>query len=201
MNRIITVGRQFGSGGRELGRRLAEELNIEYYDKEILEAIAKHTALSEEYIRQVVESKPHSLYPIRIGRSIPTVDDYHTKQIRTVYSAQNEIINSLADRSDCVIVGRCADYILRDRDPYRIFVYADIGSRIKRCMERSDETERFSEKEWQKKILKVDKNRKQYYEFYTGRNWGDISNYDLCINTSNRIIKDMIPSIAKLFIG
>ena len=84
MGRIITIGRQFGSGGRELGRRLAEELNIEYYDREILAEIAKHTSLAEEYIQNVVERQPHSLLPITIGRSFTYVEDYAFKQAQTV---------------------------------------------------------------------------------------------------------------------
>lgn len=198
MRRIITIGREFGSGGRELGRRLAEELNIEYYDREILTQIAKHTSLAEEYIQNVVERQPHSLLPITIGRSFAYVEDYAFKQAQAVYQAQSKIICELAEKSDCVIIGRCADYILRDQKPLRIFVYADLESRIARCMDRRGEGENQTEKEMKKQIQAMDKNRARYYEFYTGTKWGDKINYDLCINTTGTVIKDIVPAIAKM---
>ncbi|MBE6973582.1 MAG: cytidylate kinase-like family protein [Ruminococcaceae bacterium] len=198
MGRIITIGREFGSGGRELGRRLAEELQIEYYDRELLTEIAKHTSLAEEYIRNVVERQPHSLLPITIGRSFTYVDDYAFKQAQAVYQAQSKIIRELAEKSDCVIIGRCADYILQDKKPLRLFVYADMDSRVRRCMERRSPGESQTEKEMKKQIQTVDKNRARYYEFYTGLKWGDKLNYDLCINTTDVVIKEIVPAIAKM---
>ncbi len=198
MGRIITIGRQFGSGGRELGRRLAELIGAEYYDKEIIAEIAKHTSLSEEYVKNLVESKPHSLYPITIGKTIAYVGDYQLAQQQSVYSAQNDIIKDLASKTDCVIVGRCADYILREMNPFRIFVYADIQSKVRRCIERADESERLTEKEIKRHIKDIDKGRAKYYEFYTGKVWGDIENYDLCINTTNSSIKDIVGGVARM---
>jgi len=198
MGRIITIGREFGSGGRELGRRLAEELHIEYYDKELLTEIAKHTSLAEEYIQNVVERQPHSLMPITIGRSFAYGEDYVLKQVQAVYRAQSEIIRDLANKSDCVIIGRCADYILREQNPFRIFVYADMESRVRRCMERRTDGETQTEKQMIKQSRAMDKNRARYYEFYTGLKWGDKFNYDLCINTSDTVIKEIVPAIAKM---
>ena len=200
MSRIITIGREFGSGGRELGRRLAEELGIQYYDKEILTEIAKNTSLSESYIQTVVEGKPHKLFPITIGQSFAYSSDYHVRQMQEIFHAQTEIIRSLADKGDCVIIGRCADYILREQKPVRIFVYADIDSRVQRCMSRrtDDETE-MSEQEMKKKILAIDKDRARYYSDFTGQKWGDKAFYDLCINTTAVEIKKAVPYIAKLF--
>ncbi len=198
MGRIITIGREFGSGGRELGRRLAEELKIEYYDREILTEISRHTSLAEEYIQNVVERQPHNLLPITIGRSFTYVEDYAFKQAQTVYQAQSRIIREMAEKSDCVIIGRCADYILQEKNPLRIFVYAELESRIQRCMERRGEGENQTEKEMKKQILAVDKNRARYYEFYTGLKWGDKINYDLCINTTGTVIKEIVPAIAKM---
>ena len=145
MNKIITIGREFGSGGRELGRRLARELGFDYYDKEILTEIAKHTSLSEEYVQQVVENQPRQLFPITVGRSFLYVDTQPLQQASTVFHAQQEIIREMAERSDCVIVGRCADYILRDKKPFRIFVYADMQSRIDRCRSRAAEGENMTD--------------------------------------------------------
>lgn len=198
MGRIITIGREFGSGGRELGRRLAEELQIEYYDREILGEIAKHTSLAEEYIRNVVEHQPHNLLPITIGRSFAYVENYAFKQAQAVYQAQSEIIREMAAKSDCVIIGRCADYILRKEKPFRIFVYADLESRVRRSMDRRTEQEQIGEKQMKKQIRDMDKNRARYYEFYTGLKWGDKSNYDLCINTTDTVIKDIVPALAKM---
>ena len=199
MGRIITIGRQFGSGGRELGRRLAEELNIEYYDREILAEIAKHTSLAEEYIQNVVERQPHSLMPITIGRSFAFVEDYAFKQAQAVYQAQSEIIRELAEKSDCVIIGRCADYILRDRNPLRIFVYADEESRVRRCMQHLREEEQgMTEKQMLRRIRALDKERTRYYDFYTGLKWGDKYHYDLCVNTSGTVVKELVPGIAKM---
>lgn len=200
MNKIITIGREFGSGGREFGRRLAEELGYEYYDKEIIAAIAEKTSMSQEYVQEILEGKPHTLYPITIAQSMFITDNFYIQQEQSIYLAQSEIIRELAQKSNCVIVGRCADFILRDLKPYRIFVYADIDSRIKRCIARNTDSQKhFSEKEIKKHILSIDKNRAKYYNFYTGNQWSDKSNYDLCINTTDVVIKDIVSVIAKMF--
>ncbi len=199
MNKVITVGRQFGSGGRELGRRLAEALGIEYYDKEILAAIAQHTSLSEEYVHNIIERTPHSLFPITTGQSFSYVCDYPLQQMNTIYQAQTDIIRDMAEKSDCVIVGRCADYILRDSKPLRLFVYADMDSRIRRCLARSAGAEHLTEKEVRRQIQQLDKNRSDYYEYFTDRKWGDMNNYDLCVNTSGQDIKTLVACLAKMF--
>ncbi len=191
---VITLGREFGSGGRELGRRLADHLQIAYYDKEILTEIAKRTQLTEEYIHNVVEHHPYPLLPITVGHSLYPDMTFQIQQ--SVYVEQSNIIKEMAAASDCIIVGRCADYILRDIKPFRIFVYADMDSRIMRCHNRAPEGEHLSDKEMKQMIQKVDKGRSKYYEFYTGEKWGDKSHYDLCINTSNVVIKDLVPHLA-----
>ena len=199
MNKIITIGREFGSGGRELGRRLARELSFDYYDKEILSEIARHTSLSEEYVQQVVENQPRQLFPITVGRSFLYVDTQPLQQASSVFRAQQEIIREMAERSDCVIVGRCADYILRELKPFRIFVYADLQSRIARCRARAPEGEHLSDKEYKQQIQSVDKSRARYYDFYTDMKWGDKLNYELCINTTNQDIPALVGVLAKLF--
>lgn len=191
MKRIITVGREFGSGGRELGRRLAEELGYEYYDKEIINAIAEKTSLSAEYVKQVVEAKPHALFPITVANSFSYMDSYASQQLQSVYAAQCTILREMAAKSPCVIIGRCADYILADMEPLRIFIYADLDSRVKRCLAREEEGGKMSVREMQKTIRSIDRGRAKYYEFYTGLKWGDKRNYDLCINTTNTNIKEL----------
>ncbi len=198
MNRIITVSREFGSGGREFGRRLSEALGIAYYDHEIITEIAKRTSLSERYVQDIVEHNPIRSFPITIGRSFYPAPNPVFEQSISVYQKQTEIIEEMASKSDCVIVGRCADYILKEQSPFRIFVYADIKSRISRCRER-DSQNALSDKEIKENIALIDKKRGKYYRDYTGKQWGDRLNYDLCINTTNMSIKEMVPVIAKLF--
>lgn len=202
MNTVITIGREFGSGGRELGRRLAEALGYEYYDNEVLTEMVKHTEMSENYIREIVEGKSHRLFPITVEHTFIAGSDYTIQQVQNIYRAQTEVIKEMALKSDCVIVGRCADFILREEEEvrlFRLFIYADIESRIKRCMERAPEGENMDEKQMRKYIQKVDKGRAGYYEDYTLQKWGDKSNYDMCFNTTNVPIVDIVDHIASLF--
>ena len=199
MNKIITIGREFGSGGREFGRRLLETLGVAYYDQEIISEIAKRTSLSEKYVQAVVEHRPSFSFPIHIGRSFYPSANPAFEQTMTVYQEQARIITEMAAKSDCVIVGRCADYILQEYRPFRIFVYADMASKIKRCREKGPEEEALSEKELRQKISGIDKKRAKYYAFYTGHAWGDKLNFDLCVNTTQTVIKEIVPAIAKLF--
>ncbi len=199
MNRIITIGREFGSGGRELGRRLAEELGIEYYDREIMEQIAQKTSFSRDYVQQVVEGRSHRLYPITINHTFNTfAAEQHAQMIQTVFEAQIQTLHEMAELSSCVIVGRCADYFLREYQPFRIFVYADLESRVQRCLERSDDDEVLEGKELRKQIRRIDRNRARYYTDCTGQTWGDKQFYDLCLNTTGKNIKQLVPSLARM---
>lgn len=172
MNILITISREFGSGGRELGRRLSKLLNIAYYDQEIVTEIAKRTDLAERYIEQVIEQNPIPAFPIHIGRSLYPLSNPIYEQRQAVMLEQNRIIREMAERSSCVIVGRCGDYILKDFHPFRIFIYAELEHRIARCMERRTEEENYSLEEMERKVLSIDKNRRKYYEYYTGKNGG-----------------------------
>ena len=199
MNKIITIGREFGSGGRELGRRLSEELGIAYFDQEIITEIAKRTSLSEQYVQAISEKRPSFSYPIHIQHSFyPGVNPVFEHSL-AVYKEQSQIIKEAAEKSDCIIVGRCADYVLKDYKPLRLFVYADMDSKMKRCREKAPEGEHLSDKELKQQIKGIDKRRAKYYEFYTEHTWGDKLNYDLCINTTQTVIKGIVPVIAKLF--
>ena len=198
MRRIITIGREFGSGGRELARYLAEILGCAYYDREIIIEIAKRTSLSEKYIQHITEQKPVIPFPIHTGRTFWAVlPDYN----QSVQQEQHTIIQEMAEKSDCVIVGRCADYILRESKPFRVFVYSDMESKIARCRKNEsadyEAGESLTDKELSRRIEQINKGRADYYEFYTGQKWGDKAYYDLCINTSNRDIKTLAEVIAK----
>ncbi len=200
----ITIGREFGSGGRELARRLSEELDIAYYDSEILREIAERTSLSQSYIQEIIEKRPHPSFPIHVVRTFHTAISPIDEQANLIYQEQSATIKDLANKSDAVIVGRCADYILRDIHPFRIFVYADMESKIKRCNEKDTWHENLSERAMKAKILSVDRNRKKYYSFYTGNTWGAKENYDLMVNTSKveiaSLASHLAPYIKSLFV-
>ena len=200
MNKIITIGREFGSGGRELGRRIAEILGFAYYDREIITEIAKRTSLSETYVKNITENKPAMPFPVHTGRTFwMMMPDLN----QDVQREQHNVIKEIAQKSNCVIVGRGADYILKDEMPFRLFVYSDLESKIKRCQQNSnsdyENNEAMTEKELKRKISQVNKSRAGYYEFYTGQTWGDRLNYDLCINTTNCDITKLAEAIANLF--
>ena len=208
MNKIITIGREFGSGGRELARRVAETLGFAYYDREIIEEIAKRTSLSEKYIQHITEQKPIIPFPIHIGRTFwAAIPDYS----QSVQQEQHDIIREMASKSNCVIVGRGADYILREESPFRVFVYSDMSAKIARCrknesadISQSDTQyeagEALSDKELTRRIEQINKGRAEYYEFYTGQVWGDKANYDLCINTGRySSLKALAVHIAEIY--
>ncbi|MBQ7262919.1 MAG: cytidylate kinase-like family protein [Synergistaceae bacterium] len=198
MERIVTIGREFGSGGRELGRRIAEEMGIAYYDREIVAEIAKRTSLSEEYVRQVVDHRPIVAFPIHVGRSFYPLFAPVWDQGQAVYQEQHKIIEEMASKSGCIIVGRCADYVLRERRPFRIFVYSDMESKMARCRAQGDDARDMSDKELKQHIQDVNKGRARYYEFYTGQTWGDRANYDICVNTTRADITRTASAIVRM---
>lgn len=193
--KIITIGREFGSGGRELGKRLSEALGFAYYDDEILTAIAQHSGLAKSYVDSIVENSAMQPYPIIYGKTFMTPaisNENHWKIIQS----QNEVLKELADQSDCVFVGRCADVILRDRNPLNLFVYADMEYKLQRCRAKAPVGENLSDKEMVKLIKETEKKRQRYYTAVTDRKWGAKENYHLCINTTGREIKSLIPAVA-----
>ncbi len=200
MNQIITIGREFGSGGRELGKRLSDLLGVAYYDKEIIQEIAKRTSLAEGYVKQIVEQKSGVYFPITIGRTLHAVgNDYMLKQYTAVYTEQANVLREMAEKSDCIIVGRCADYILREHKPLRIFVYADMESKLARCRLKGEELDaEMSDKQLSREIKKIDRERSKYYHYYTGQLWGNRSNYDICINTTSVSVKESAEALADM---
>jgi cytidylate kinase len=197
MKHIITIGREFGSGGRELGKRLSDELGFAYYDQEIIAEIAKRTDMSEEYVSRICESKPGMAFPIHVRQSFYAVPNPVLQQSITIYAEQHKLLRELAQKSDCIIVGRCADYILKDFDPFRVFVYADTESKLKRCMERKAENENLTEAQMKKKMAEIDKGRAKYYEFFSEHKWGEREYYDLLVNTSGVDIKKLATSLSE----
>lgn len=181
MNRIITVGREFGSGGREIGRKIAQELGIAYYDHEIVTELIRRTNLAEEYIRSIEEKNPVPVFAVTTGRTFLSISNPLADQQVSILSEEGRIIQDMAEKSDCVIVGRRADYILRDKKPLRLFIYAGMDFKMQRCREWEHFGEEITDKALRQKIQSVDKERAKYYEFMTGQKWGDKANYDICL--------------------
>lgn len=199
MNQIITIGREFGSGGRELGKRLSDLLGYAYYDKEIIDEIAKRTSLAEAYVQHIVENRESIFFPITVGRTLhPATGTGVNDLATTVYTAQATVLREMAEKSNCIIVGRCADYILRELNPLRLFVYADMNAKMERCRQKGDTDEGLDDRQLEKQIKLVDKNRARYYRYYTGQDWGDHANYDLCVNTSSVSVKECAEMLAQM---
>lgn len=198
MNKIITISREFGSGGRELGRKLANHLDIPYYDQEILAQIAQKTQLAEDYVQKVMDTEAFFHFPITVGRSFNPVRNVVLEQNNSIFIEQHNIITDMAKRSDCVIVGRCSDYILREYNPLRIFVYAAPEHKMERCRRRDEKEAALTDKELKKNISNINQDRARYYKFYTGQEWGNKNNYDICINTSNLSIDHIVKAFSGL---
>ena len=196
MSRIITISREFGSGGRELGKRLAKALGIPCYDHEIIEMIAKENGFNEDYVANVGEKSIEAAYPLTIGHRFGMQPFQIMEQPIRVAVAQRQIIENFAKQGDCVIIGRCADVILKDYHPLNLFVYADAESKIQRCIDRAPEGEHLSRNDIARRMKQVDKNRAQYRQMFADSKWGAKETYHLCVNTSGHQIKDLIPGLA-----
>lgn len=201
-NLVITIGRQYGSGGRIVGKELAEELGIHFYDEEILRITSEQSAVGEVFFRLADEKAGGNLlYKIvsglkpQLGK--PSTDGDIVKP-ENLFRFQSKVIRELASQESCIIVGRCADYILKQEDfpgLVRIFVYADTSTLISRVME----VDKVDEKEAARRVKKINRERKEYHRYYTGDSWDNWNNYDLLINTSTidleqtaKLIKDYI---------
>ena len=175
---IITIARQHGSAGREIARELAARLGYRCYDKEIVDEAAENSSICPELINSFDEKR---VSPFMIQSSqYPGMSHGIGLNIQ-VASAQFDVIRRIAEKGDCIFVGRCADYILRSRtDMVRVFIMGDYQSKIKCIMDRQGVTEEAAKK----KIKEVDKDRSSYYKYYTDQVWGDVNNYDICVNSS-----------------
>lgn len=179
---IITISRQYGSGGREVGEKLARELGYAYYDKEVIRKAISDNDISEEFLDKDSESLG-TMFSYFLSFSNATTDknEESLPLPDRVFLIQARAMKQLAAEGPCVIIGRCADYIMRDEDNLlNVLVYADLDARIKRVMDRNE----LSEKGAAARIKKTDRSRQLYYEQYTGLRWGDASNYDLSLSTS-----------------
>lgn len=195
MSKIITISREFGSGGKEIGKRLADKLGYAYYDSKIIDLLVKETGMSEEYITNISEK---GIYPIpfQFGKTFTTSLSIQKNQT-DILVKQTKILKEIADKGNVVIVGRGANIILKDYNPLNIFVYADMESKIKRCREKGSKDEILTDKDLLNKIKDIDKSRKAFNSLISNTEWGNKENYNLCINTSNINIKNIINPLAE----
>lgn len=199
-NVVVTIGRQFGSGGRELGRKLADRMAIPYYDKELLSEAAKRAGVSEEFFEKADERFPKFLSGIyAFSHGMNPFNAYAgTTSISgdSLYRAQSDFIHQLAQESSCVIVGRTADYVLRDHpNVMNIFVHAPVEECVKRITARAgDESDADKARS---KFHKVNKLRASYYNFYTDKTWGAASSYDLTFDTSLISMDDIVEIVVE----
>ena len=198
--RIITVSRQFGSGGRELGKRLSDLLGWDYYDKEIIETLADEHRMDPEEVHRLLSSHGWHNVQLTYKNSFSHLGFDHGTRTRLMIR-QREIIQEIARTgNDCIIVGRDADVILQDYRPFRVFVCADLASRTARCMAyemKKPESDRLSEKEILRNIRRIDKNRMHTREILTGKTRNDARTFDLTVNAANWEIKKLAPAVAE----
>lgn len=171
---VITIGREYGSGGRIIAQKLADTLGIAYYDKELIQAVAKKTGFSENFVRETERRPTNSfLYDLYCAVQTPSVSDQ-------VFIAQAQVIKEAAENGSCVIVGRCADYVLRERtDCLRVFVHAPMEERVLRAREVYG----VEDKNLEAFVQRQDKSRASYYNYFATGRWGDVRAYDLCVNS------------------
>lgn len=178
-HRIITINRMYGSGGRLLGKALAEKLGIGFYDKELIRLASEKNQIPYKELEKVDERKA-SQWRLPVKEQMQMEPQYHFHPMNDVlFETQSQVIQELAQKEDCIIVGRCANYVLGDKC-FSLFVYAPFEYRVQSIMERLGR----EEKSARALVKKMDKTRRSYYEFFTDEKWKDLSNYQMCIDTS-----------------
>lgn len=191
-NKVITISREFGSGGKYIGILVAKKLGIPCYDRDIIEKIAEESGFVDEFIKRVTEYAPSkSIFAYSfVGRSASgeSIED-------KIFAIQEKVIRELADKGPCVIVGRSADYILRDYDTLDVFIYAPVADKVRRTMRFKN----VSEKEAKKLVKETDKKRSINYKYYTGKNWGERENYTVMLNSTDLGVEKTAEFIAEIY--
>lgn len=200
MRRVITISRQYGSGGREIGERLAKALGIPFYDNELISRAAKESGFAEAVFEKAEDKASNSLlYSIAMGMNAYGNHELgfaHLSLDDRIYLAQSDIIRKVAAEGSCVIVGRCADYILKDNpNVVNIFVWADLTSRVNRAIKCYD----LAKAKAEENILKIDKRRANYYNYHANEKWGRAENYHLSIKSDYLGIENAVECI-KMFV-
>lgn len=197
--KIITISREFGSGGRELGKRLADILACDYYDKEIIGAVAANKGLDTDYTETILERPTWKTVPLHFRCSFSSVNVMQSKQMMqtSLLLEQKRVIEAIAQAGrDCVIVGRNADVLLKKYHPFCIFVCAEMDIKIQRCIERAGSNEILTHQEIKRKIRSIDKGRRQTRDIIAGSPWGECGAYHLTVNTTGWDIKELAPAVA-----
>lgn len=194
-NYVITIGRQLGSGGKLLGEKLSQKLEIPCYDKELINIASRESGLGKEFFEKADEQSSHgffsSFFGFRSGYMGDVTNNYLSNEI--LFKIQSDVIKELAQKSSCIFVGRCADYILRDQKRLiSIFINADIEDRVK-VLSQQDNT--LTEKEIRTLIEQADKRRAGYYNYFSNKIWGMSTSYNLCFNSSVFDINDIVTFI------
>ena len=193
-HRIITINRMYGSGGRLLGKALANKLGIHFYDHELIRLASKENDIPYEELLKVDEKKANQ-WRLPINEQMRMQPQYHFHPMNDVlFETESKIIERLGKTEDCIIVGRCANYILGD-DCLSLFVYAPYEYRVKAVMERLGR----EEKSARALVKKMDKTRKSYYEFFTDQKWNNLDNYQLCIDTSRFSQDFLVNMLAEVY--
>lgn len=190
-NRIVTISREFGSGGRTVGKLLAGELGIPCYDSELIQKIAEKSGFTENYVRKADESASSGFLASAFSTRAfgPTNEDY-------LWEVQRKVILELAEKESCVIVGRCADYILRETaDCLTVFIHADMEYRMNRIVEVYGEREESPEQ----RVKEKDKRRAAYHRFYTNMKWGYAKNYQVCLDSGVLGIENCVDILKRLY--
>ena len=193
---MITISREFGSGGRELGKRLADEMGFAYYDREIISAISERSHMDSTYVENALEQPMWQAPSPTFRHSFATPGLFQTEQLNLLLE-QREVLEDIAKKGEnCVIVGRNADVVLSEYHPLSLFVCADMDAKLRRCRERASAQEQLTDKQMMHKIRSIDKNRAKVREMITGSQWGERTAYDLIINTSGWNLKELTPAVA-----
>lgn len=190
-NKVITISRESGSGGHTIGKKVGERLGISCYDNELIQKIAAESGFDEKYIKDSGEYSPGGLIASAFSHNLfgPSNVDY-------LWDIQCRTISELALKGPCIIVGRCADYVLRDKaDCLRVFIHADLGFRMERISKEYGEDSLLSEEQ----LRDMDKRRGLYYQFYTDMKWGDVANYDITLNSGNLGIDECVNIIENVY--
>lgn len=194
--KIITISREFGSGGRELGKRLAELLGYDYYDSEIIAMVAKESGLDADYVENTLSNHGWKQQTITFRRTLDSSAYVQASKVNMLLEQKKVIEKIAALGKDFVIVGRNADIILQSYSPFNIFVCAKTDAKLKRCIERASQDENLSEKELLRKMKQIDRLRAETREIISGSAWGQRDSYHLTINTTDWNIKELAPAVA-----
>ncbi|MDD6858246.1 AAA family ATPase [Lachnospiraceae bacterium HCP1S3_C3] len=193
-NYVITIGRGYGSGGRTIGKMLADKLGINYYDKEIMRLASKESGINQQFFAMADEKlKQTNIFKVSQnvyrGETFSDVDQISNTEL---FNYQARVLRELATRESFVIMGRCADFVLKDyKNVTKVFVHASIDKCVKNVSSMSSMTE----EELKKFIMQTDYQRSQYYRFHTGREWSDARNYDICLNTDGMTLDNCVETI------